>query len=159
MRAGQKGDVEPELPDGRNVLGRVPIQNLELHALMLLMKRLQQLLQEPRRKRGKDANAKMAVLHTANRIHDLGTFAEVANDLARALEESPASDGEMHTAAVTVEEGRAEAVFKIANAATDGGLLHPYNIRSLAEAAMLRSGYKIAQMTNFNAEIVRHHLL
>jgi hypothetical protein len=94
----------------------------------------------------------------ANRIHDLGAFAEVADDLAGALEEPATSDGELNTSAVTVEQGRAEAVFEIADAAADRGFLDADGSRRLAEAAMLGSSDEVTEMAELDGIDVLRHL-
>lgn len=79
----------------------------------------------------------------------VGTFAEVADDLAGAPEESPAGECDANADAVTVEEGCAETIFEIVDAAADGGRLDADGPRS-TEAAMLGRGNEILEMTNLN---------
>ena len=111
---------------------------------------VQQLGKEAGGDGGVDADPDAAVLASADRGDVVGSFSEVADDLAGVPEEAPACECKADAGAVTMEEGGAETVFEIADASADGGFPNTDGSSRLAEAAMFGSGYEVSEMAKLD---------
>lgn len=153
----QEGDVEAELPDCGDVLVGIAVDQLDPDIAMANAVAVQQFGKEAGGDGGVDADPDAAVLGAAERADVGGAFAEVADDLAAVAQEAPSGEGEADAGVVAMEEGCAEAIFEIADAAADGGFLNADGSPRLAEAAMFSRGNEIPEMTKLDRTKVFRH--
>ena len=144
--SGDERQVEPKLSNGRDMFGRIAVDQFDMDPGMFFRESIQKFTQKAGGDRGENAGPDPSFSPVRD---DGGISSALLNVTKRAFrprQKTLAGVGELNAPTASLENGDAEMALEIANAAADRRFLNAKCNAGLAEAAMLDRRHEIAQM-------------
>ena len=145
-RSRHECNVQIQLPDGGDVLGRISITDFHPDVRMKLPELAQEVEQKTRCERRKYPDLETPLLNPADCRHLARANVNLAKSTSGASEEFLAGDGQADPGRMTQEKRCAKLVLQIADLTADRGFVDGERDSSLAKTSMVRCREEASQL-------------
>lgn len=143
---GDEGGVQFEVAHGRDMFGRVAVDQMDPDLWVLSSKGAQQVEQKTGSKRGEDADLEDPFLRPSDRGNARDADVDLTQGMTGARHELLPCDSQADAAVRSLEQRGTKVILEIPDAPTDRGFLDRQGCGRLAEASVIGGGKKVPEL-------------